>query len=181
MFSKVRMDWGNKKLRWTAWTAVAISILFAGLLLASPLHLTKPAAAGDSRPIAQETVPMPGLPGSFADLVQKQGSTVVNIKVTKIEKAGFPQEFSSPEGPYGDLFKHFFRGLPQPPEAYRLQGAGSGVIISRDGYIVTNHHVVEGAKDITVTLAGRQEYKARIVGRDPKTDLAILKIDPRRR
>lgn len=178
MFSKVSMDWGNKKLRWTAWTAVAISILFAGLLLASPLHFTKPAAAGDSRPIAQETVPMPGLPGSFADLVQKQGSTVVNIKVTKIEKAGFPQEFSSPEGPYGDLFKHFFRGLPQPPEAHRLQGAGSGVIISRDGYIVTNHHVVEGAKDITVTLAGRQEYKARIVGRDPKTDLAILKIDP---
>jgi serine protease Do len=60
-----------------------------------------------------------------------------------------------------------------------MQGAGSGVIISRDGYIVTNHHVVEGAKDITVTLADRQEYKARIVGRDPKTDLAVLKIDPK--
>jgi len=179
MFSKARMDWGNKKFRWTALTAVAIFFLFAGLLLASPLQLTKPVAAGDARPMAQDTGPIQGPPGSFADLVQKQGSTVVNIKVTKIEKAGFPKEFSSPEGPYGDLFRHFFRGMPQPPEAYRMQGAGSGVIISRDGYIVTNHHVVEGAKDITVTLADRQEYKARIVGRDPKTDLAVLKIDPK--
>jgi serine protease Do len=179
MFSKVRMDWGNKRSRWTALTAVAISFLFAGLLLASPLQLTKPATAGDRLPVAQETVPMPGSPASFADLVQKQGSTVVNIKVTKIEKAGLSQEFSSPEGPYGDLFRHFFRGMPQPPETFRMQGAGSGVIISRDGYIVTNYHVVEGAKDITVTLADRQEYKARVVGRDPKTDLAVLKIDPK--
>ncbi len=179
MFSKVRMDWVNKKFRWTAFTAVAVSFLFAGLLLAAPLHFTNPAGAGDTRPMVQETASTPNLPGSFADLVQKQGSTVVNIKVTKIEKAGFPQEFSSPEGPYGELFKHFFRGFPQPPEAFRMQGAGSGVIISRDGYIVTNYHVVEGAKNITVTLADRQEYKARIVGRDPKTDLAILKIDPK--
>ncbi len=177
MFSNVRMDWGNRKLRRTALSGVAISFLLAGFLLASPLHFAKPAAAGDSRSLAQERESMAGLPGSFADLVQKQGSTVVNIKVTKIEKAGFPQEFSSPEGPYGDLFKYFFRGLPHPPEAFRMQGAGSGVIISRDGYIVTNHHVVEGAKDITVTLTDRKEYKARIVGRDPKTDLAVLKID----
>jgi serine protease Do len=177
MFSKVRMDWGNKKFRWTALTAVAISFLFAGLILASPLQLTQPAAARDSRLVAQDAA-APGLPGTFADLVQKQGSSVVNIKVTKIEKAGFPQEFSSPEGPYGDLFRHFFQGMPQPPESFRMQGAGSGVIISREGYIVTNNHVVEGAKEITVTLADRQEYKARIVGRDPKTDLAVLKINP---
>ena len=178
MFSKANMDWGNKKFRWTALMAIAISFLFGGLLLASPLHFIRPAAAGDPGPTAKETVSMPVFPNSFADLVQKQGSTVVNIKVTKVEKAGFPQEFSFPEGPYGDLFKHFFPGLPQPPEAFRMQGAGSGVIISRDGYIVTNNHVVDGAKDITVTLTDRQVYKARIVGRDPKTDLAILKIDP---
>jgi serine protease Do len=60
-----------------------------------------------------------------------------------------------------------------------MQGAGSGVIINRDGYVLTNNHVVEGAKEVTVTLADKQEYKARVVGRDPRTDLAVLKIDAR--
>jgi serine protease Do len=60
-----------------------------------------------------------------------------------------------------------------------MQGAGSGVIIGRDGYILTNNHVVEGAKEVTVTLADKQEYKARVVGRDSRTDLAVLKIDAR--
>ncbi len=181
MFSKVSMVWRNKKFRWTAFTALAISFFFGGVLLASPLHFIRPAAVGDPGSTVRETVSVPAFPGSFADLVQKQGATVVNIKVTKIEKAGLPQEFSFPEGPYGDLFKHFYPGLPHPPEAFRMQGAGSGVIISRDGYIVTNNHVVDGANDISVTLTDRQVYKARIVGRDPKTDLAILKIDPKGR
>ena len=60
-----------------------------------------------------------------------------------------------------------------------MQGAGSGVIIGREGYVLTNNHVVEGAKEVTVTLADKQEYKARIAGRDSRTDLAVLKIDPR--
>ncbi len=178
MLSKARMDWGNKKLRWTAVAAVAIFFLGAGLLLASPLHSTQPVAAGNPPAVSPEMGGRSALPVSFSDLVQKLGPTVVNIKVTKIEKAGLAQEFPIPEGPYGDLFKHFFRGTPQTPEGFRMQGAGSGVIISRDGYIITNHHVVERAQEITVTLADRQEYKARIVGRDPKTDLALLKIDP---
>jgi serine protease Do len=104
---------------------------------------------------------------------------VVNIKVTKVEKVGSPQEFPFPEGPYGDFFKRFFREMPRHPESFRMQGAGSGVIISREGYILTNNHVVEGAREVTVTLADQQEYKARIVGRDSRTDLAVLKIDPR--
>ena len=179
MFSREGMNWGNRKFRWTALTAVAVTFLFGGLLLASPLHLTGPAAAGDARPVTQETGLSPAVPASFSDLVQKLGPSVVNIKVVKIEKTGFSQGSSSPEGPYGDLFRHFFQGTPQTPETFRMQGAGSGVITSRDGYIVTNNHVVDGAKEITVTLADRQEYKARVVGRDSKTDLAVLKIDPK--
>jgi S1-C subfamily serine protease len=58
-----------------------------------------------------------------------------------------------------------------------MQGAGSGVIISSDGYILTNNHVVEGATELTVTMSNKKEYKAEIVGRDPKTDLALLKVD----
>jgi serine protease Do len=58
-----------------------------------------------------------------------------------------------------------------------MQGSGSGVIISRDGHILTNNHVVEGTQEVTVTMADQQTYKARVVGRDPKTDLAVLKVD----
>jgi serine protease Do len=102
---------------------------------------------------------------------------VVNIKVVKIEKAGFNQpEMEIPDGPFGDMFKKFFQEMPRVPQSRRMQGAGSGVIISQDGYVLTNNHVVEGAKEVTVTLANQQEYKAKVVGRDPKTDLAVLKV-----
>ena len=67
--------------------------------------------------------------------------------------------------------------MPQAPESRRTQGAGSGVIISKDGYVLTNNHVVEGAKEVTVTFANQKEYKAQVVGRDPKTDLAVLKVE----
>jgi serine protease Do len=116
------------------------------------------------------------IPSSFANLAQKLGPTVVNIKVTKVEKAGFEMP-QMPEGPFGDFFKKFFKDMPQGPENFQTEGAGSGVIISKDGYILTNNHVVEGAKEVVVTLGDKKEYKARIVGRDPKTDLAVLKID----
>jgi serine protease Do len=96
--------------------------------------------------------------------------------VTKAEKAAFhgPQ---IPEGPFGEFFERFFKEMPRIPENPRTQGAGSGVIISKDGYILTNNHVVEGAKEVTVTLANQEEHEARVVGRDPKTDLAVLKIE----
>jgi serine protease Do len=81
-----------------------------------------------------------------------------------------------PEGPFGDFFERFSRQMPYP-EQRPIQGAGSGVIFSQDGYILTNNHVVEGTQGLTVTMNDQQEYKAEIVGRDPKTDLAVLKID----
>ncbi len=85
----------------------------------------------------------------------------------------------SPEGPFGDFFKQFPNMSPQVPENRRVQGTGSGVIISADGYILTNNHVVDGAKEVTVTVGDKEEYEAKVVGRDPKTDLAILKIKPK--
>ena len=63
------------------------------------------------------------------------------------------------------------------PRDHRTQGAGSGVIISKEGYILTNNHVVDGAKEVTVTMANKKEYKAQVVGRDSKTDLAVLKVE----
>jgi len=103
---------------------------------------------------------------------------VVNIKVEMVEKAGFNRpEMEIPDGPMGDLFKRFFQEMPQAPESRRTQGAGSGVVIGKEGYILTNNHVVEGAKEVTVTFANQKEYKAQVVGRDPKTDLAVLKVE----
>lgn len=179
MFNRVKQHWSKKQFRFTAMGAIAFSFLLAGLLVALPLHLTGHSEAGAPSSGPQVSAATPAIPGSFADLAQKLGPTVVNIKVTKVEKVGLSQEFPFPEGPYGDLFKRFFREMPQHPESFRMQGAGSGVIIGRDGYILTNNHVVEAAKEVTVTLSDKQEYKARIVGRDSRTDLAVLKVDPR--
>ncbi len=179
MFSNRKTHWKNRKIRWTGLAAVALSFIFTGLLLASPLHLPMSAKAANVPPVHQDIASNGGRPDSFADLVQRLGPTVVNIKVVKIEKADFPGGFPFPGGPFSDFFGPFSPRSPQPPETYRMQGAGSGVIISPDGCIITNHHVVDGAKEVTVTLADRQEYKARVIGKDPKADLAILKIDPK--
>ena len=159
-------------------TAVAISCLAIGLVVSSSMNLARPAVAQTQIPTSPGAVAAPGSrPGSFAALAEKLSPSVVNIKVVKVEKAGFnPPEMEIPDGPAGDLFKRFFQEMPQAPESRRTMGAGSGVIISKDGYILTNNHVVEGAKEVTVTLANQQEYKARVVGRDPKTDLAVLKV-----
>jgi serine protease Do len=124
-----------------------------------------------------------GAPAGFADLAEKLSPSVVNIKVTKVERAMGPG-FMGPEGfgpgsPFGDFFERFFREMPKAPHEFRQQGAGSGFIISKDGLIVTNNHVVEGAKEVTVTLANKEEYPAKVVGRDPKTDIALLKIQPK--
>jgi serine protease Do len=119
------------------------------------------------------------MPSSFAELADKMSPTVVNVKVTRVEKVNVhgPQ---IPEGPFGDFFERFFNQMPRSPENHKTQGAGSGVIISKDGYILTNSHVVEGAKEVTVTLANKKEHKAQVVGRDAKTDLAVLKIESKK-
>jgi serine protease Do len=160
-------------------TTVAISCLAIGLMVSSSLNWTSPSAAQNLiNPPQAATATPASRPASFSGLAEKLSPSVVNIKVVKVEKAGFNQpQMEIPDGPMGDLFRRFFQEMPQVPENRRTQGAGSGVIISKDGYILTNNHVVEGAKEVTVTLANQQECKARVVGRDPKTDLAVLKVE----
>jgi serine protease Do len=133
---------------------------------------------------------LPGLasagirPDNIADLVEKMGPSVVNIYSTKVvtSKQGqglfpFHQDQEIPE-----LFKRFFDFPDQPqapPQEHKSQSLGSGVIISADGYIVTNNHVVEEAEEIRVRCTNHEEYDAKIIGRDPKTDVALIKIEPR--
>ncbi len=123
-------------------------------------------------------------PTSFADLAERLAPSVVNIRVTKVERVSGswfvePREELGPGAPFGELFERFFRGMPRTPREFRPQGAGSGFIIGQDGLIVTNNHVVEGAKEVTVTLATKEEYPARVIGRDSKTDIALVKIEPK--
>ncbi len=126
---------------------------------------------------AKETVV--GFPQSFADLVQKVKPAVVNISTTttvKIPGNPFRQFFGRDEGggPFGDFFHRYFGEIPD--QALKQQSLGSGFIIDKDGYIITNNHVVDGADEIKVKLADGREYKAKVIGRDQKTDLALIKI-----
>ncbi|HEX3034251.1 MAG TPA: DegQ family serine endoprotease [Thermodesulfobacteriota bacterium] len=128
-----------------------------------------------------ETAGVKELP-SFAGLIKKLEPSVVNISTTSvISRRGLPfPQFPSPfgeEDPFGEFFEKFFGEAPQ--QEFRQQGLGSGFIISEDGYVMTNNHVVDKAQDIQVILESGEKYEAKILGRDPKTDLALLKIEPK--
>ncbi|WP_029363288.1 DegQ family serine endoprotease [Herbaspirillum lusitanum] len=171
----------------------AKKILLSSLLSASIFALS-PALTGLSAAVAAPAVA--GLP-DFADIVDRTGPGVVNIRTTERVKTGQPQAGADDEE-MQEFFRRFF-GVPMPrqqqpntpntprPNPNRKggsaqqeevpRGVGSGFIISADGYIMTNAHVVEGASDVYVTLTDKREFKAKIIGSDTRTDVALLKID----
>jgi serine protease Do len=157
--------------------SVALSSLFVGLLVSSSLQWTPMSVAQGLSQRAAVAAGESMMPNSFAALAEQLGPTVVNIQVTKVAPAADFPGMPAPDGPSGELFRRFFRDRIPQPQPHRMQGSGSGVIISPDGYILTNNHVVDGAQEVTVTMADKQVHKAQVVGRDPKTDLAVLKID----
>ncbi|AGA32513.1 serine protease MucD - like protein [Thioalkalivibrio nitratireducens DSM 14787] len=128
-----------------------------------------------SAPVAAGQLP------DFVPLAEEYSPAVVNISSTR-ERAsaeGGREMPELPEGmPFGDLLERFFgeRGMPQPFERERAS-LGSGFIYTADGYILTNHHVVEGASEIVVRLSDRRVFTAELVGSDPQSDVAVLKID----
>ncbi len=121
-----------------------------------------------------------GFPRSFADLAEKVKPAVVNISTTatiKVPGNPFKQFFGPDEqGPSGDFFHHFFQEMPD--QKMKQRSLGAGFIINRDGFIITNNHVVENAEEIKVKLADGREFKAKVIGRDSKTDLALIRITP---
>ncbi|MCK5324285.1 MAG: trypsin-like peptidase domain-containing protein, partial [Desulfobulbaceae bacterium] len=135
--------------------------------------------------LAQEARAASGLPDSFADLVEKSERTVVNIYTKQVVKLkNSPNEFFfHGQNELSDLFKYFFEfpgfqgKAPSTEREIKKTSLGSGVIISSDGYIVTNNHVVQDAEEIHVRSSEHEEYLAKIVGRDPKTDVALIKIE----
>ena len=112
----------------------------------------------------------------FTDIVEKQGATVVNISTTQTVRnpVGLPQIPQLPEDhPLYDLFRRF--APSSGPREFQSTSLGSGFIISSDGYIMTNAHVVEAADEITVKLNDKRELKAKVIGSDRRTDMALIK------
>lgn len=110
----------------------------------------------------------------FTDLVERQGAAVVNISTTQI----FQNMQGLPNLPENDpLYEFFHRFAPQIPRDQELQSLGSGFIVSSDGYIMTNAHVVDHAEKIAVRLTDKREFSAKVIGADSRTDVALLKIE----
>ena len=115
----------------------------------------------------------------FVDLVKDNSAAVVNISTTQKVEAHPWGNMDIPENtPFGELFKHFFgeEGMP-PPQEHDAKSLGSGFILSEDGYVVTNYHVIENAAEIIVRLSDKRELPAKVIGGDKYTDVALLKLD----
>ncbi len=122
-----------------------------------------------------------GLP-DFTELAEKQGPSVVNISTTQVVKSNNVQGLPFPFDENDPAFEFFKRFLPRghgqlPPRDLENKSLGSGFIISADGYILTNAHVVDGADEVTVRLTDKREFKARIIGADKRTDVALIRIE----
>ncbi len=121
-----------------------------------------------------------GAPESFADLAQNISPSVVNITTSSVVAAPTNDGPILPDGsPLQDFFDDFMRRNGQDPNAEprRSEALGSGFVVSEDGYIVTNNHVIEGADDIEIEFFSHQRLKAKLVGTDTKTDIALLKVE----
>ena len=170
-----------------------VTLVAAGLACAAPLMLSAPEPAQAQRSETNTFSPVLGAPASFADLVARVKPSVVSIQVASDARAAPTQRRGGPRRgaqPFPDLpgdhpLNEFFRGMPRGGEARpgprrRSRGQGSGFVISADGYVVTNNHVIAKADRITVSFDHKEQLPAKLIGTDPRTDLALLKIESKR-
>src|SRR5687767_2628900 len=145
-------------------TFLIVLISVSGCGREEAVNLPPPAATPATTTAALRT--------SYAEVVNRVSPAVVTIRTESRARA--PRQFPFMDDPF---FRRFFGG-PLPPEPERLvRGLGSGVVVTNDGYILTNHHVIDGAQQIEVELQGTRTATAKLVGSDPPSDLAVLKID----
>lgn len=165
----------SRKRRWALFAGAvvaAVVIVSAGLLIAQNNERTKPVyTLATYDPATEKSFPVT----TFAPVVKRALPAVVNVSSSKVVKSSeeLAPFFSDP------FFRRFFGDEfgNRTPREQREHSLGSGVIISQDGYILTNNHVIEGATDVKVTLSDKREFSAKVVGKDAKTDIAVLKVN----
>jgi len=157
---------------------VCIAVWFVVATLRPEWLVLRPVATGSGTVTVAQTSPPPlaaldiARQGSYSDAAKKAMPAVVNIFTAK--------EVKTPRQPFlnDPLFRHFFgRELDQQKEKHRASSLGSGVIVSSEGYVLTNHHVIESADEIEVLLSDGRRATAKVVGSDPETDLAVVKVE----
>jgi serine protease Do len=167
--------------RWIATAVILVALIAGGVLTVGLRNWTGKAVVGASNlgvTMARSSAPVPlgNFSNGFASVLRPALPAVVNIHTSKVVKAKQNQMpfFNDPS------FRQFFGdqfGQGEQPRDEREQSLGSGVIITSDGTIVTNNHVIEGATDIKVDLSDKREFQAKLIGTDAKSDIAVLKID----
>lgn len=168
--------------------ASAVAVAFAAGLFAAQFGAHQmvvadshavPGEAARAEPTRTVAPPLAALP-DFTALVESQGPAVVNISVTRTARAGGPQGGPAGEPPIPELFRRFMPqpGPPDPEnEGPGPAGVGSGFIVSADGYVLTNAHVVKDSDQVVVRLTDRRDFPAKVIGIDSRTDVALLKIE----
>ena len=179
----------RRSIRSLALAGTAVALVLGGAVLGGSLQIVRPNPAYAEPVQVQNGITAP----DFSTLVDKVSPAVVSVRVTAVADASATEDDSgngddqggspvfnlSPDSPEGRYFKQFRQLLPKaPPQRQETETAlGSGFLISDDGYIVTNNHVIDHEKSVTVILNDGTELTAKVVGADPKTDLAVLKVD----
>lgn len=173
----------NRTTSTVSWQSIVVGALTATLLLGGYAYSQRAAHAGMDTGTPNVSTAAPARPvlaaGDFSDIAAQQGPAVVNISVTGTVQAadrtprGFPPR--DPDDPFQEFFRRF-QG-PMPPGRMPMQGQGSGFIVKADGVILTNAHVVADADEVMVKLSDRRELKAKVLGMDKLSDVAVLKVD----
>jgi serine protease Do len=152
---------------------VGITGLIFGLIMASGFNWTAYSRAEKAVVNQPDLRVNQDCTSPFVAVAKKVGPAVVNIQSKKyIERPGY-----SFQGPFDDFFREFFGDVPkQEPQKQKVEGQGSGFIIDKKGLILTNNHVVAGGGELTVKLSDSREFKAEVVGTDPRTDVAVIRL-----
>jgi Do/DeqQ family serine protease len=156
----------NRLSKFQLWIVATVMLVVGAAVGASVIQAGRApeAAATAAAPAVREAATMPT---TFAPVVKSVLPAVVNLWSTRLARTTSMQ---------GDPFD-FFRGFSNPQKPQRQHAQGSGVIVSTDGYILTNNHVVDGATEVTAFLSDKRELKARVIGTDAKADIALLKVE----